>query len=194
MHASSRTLSAFLTLPVLAGLAIAATESGEWTIGHSDAPSKVHFSLEESRSGGHNFNTSSDWNTTEFQGLDWSTPGKHDVRFAIPRDAGDFACEGFLKDGEGAGLFTFTPNAQYSRQMEALGFPGVTDEKQIAFALHNVSLAFAREMKGVGIEGLDTDKLLAFRIFGVDTAFVNSLRAVGVNVINADKLIAFRIH
>ncbi|MGA8029382.1 MAG: hypothetical protein WB992_19750, partial [Bryobacteraceae bacterium] len=158
--------STLLVLPLLAGFSsfcAAATQTGDWILRHSDTPGKIHFSVEGSQGRGHDFSNSSDCNSADFQGLDSSTPAKHDVRFTISRDAGEFVCEGFLRNGEGAGLFTFTPNAQYSHEMEALGFPGVTDEKQIGFALHNVSLAFAREMKGAGIEGLDTDKLLAFR-------------------------------
>lgn len=170
------------------------TQNGEWTLSPSETAGKVRFSIQSARDGEHSFSTSSDWNAGDFQGLDLTTSGKHDVHFTIARDAGSVEGEGFVRDGEGAGLFTFRANPQYSRDLEALGFPGVTEDKQIAFALHDVSLAYAREMKAAGIQGLDTNKLLACRIFHVDTAFVYELRTVGLNVIDADKLIAFRIH
>jgi hypothetical protein len=186
---------------MLCGLTVAAnvsvlsaqTRTGEWTLGRSEKQGKVRFSLQSSTDGDH-FNTSSDWNTSDLRGIDWSTSGKHDVHFTIARDAGSIECEGFLKNGEGAGLFTFNPNSRYSSDMQSLGFTGVSADKQLAFAIHDVSLAFARQMKSMGIQGLDTDKLLAFRIFGVDAALLNDLRAAGLNSNDADKLIAFRIH
>jgi hypothetical protein len=176
-------------VPVLS----AQTRTGEWTLSRSDNRGKVRFSLQSSRDGDH-FNTSSDWNTNDFHGIDWSSSDKHDVHFTIARDAGTIECEGFLKNGEGAGLFTFSPNSRYSSEMQSLGFTGVSADKQLAFAIHDVGLAFARQMRSSGIQGLDTDKLMAFRIFGVDAGFVNDLRAAGLNSNDADKLVAFRIH
>jgi hypothetical protein len=182
------------TVPILS----AQTQTGEWTLGRSnsqrpDTQGKVRFSLQSSRDSDH-FSTSSDWNMSDFHGIDWSTSGKHDVRFTIARDAGTIECEGFLKNGAGAGLFTFNPNERYRGEMQSLGFTGISTGEQLAFAIHDVSLAFAREMKSLGIEGLDTDKLMAFRIHGVSSQFVNDLRTAGLNVNDADKLIAFRIH
>ena len=179
-----------LSMPLLRGQA----QSGEWTIGRSSTPGKVRFTLESSRDQEHSFSSSSDWNVTDLQGLDWSTPGKHDVRFTIARDAGTFQGEGFVKDGEGAGLFTFNPNPQYGHEMEALGFSGVTEERLMGFALHDVSLAFARDIHAAGIDKMSADRLIAFRIHRVTPEFIKDLRDAGLNVTEPEKLIAFRIH
>ncbi len=165
---------------------------GSWAISRSDEPGKVEFAIMEHRHDGSS-NHQSDWPTSSFPGVDFSKAGRQDVRFTITRDAGKIDCEGFLDDGEGAGVFHFQPDANYPRQMESLGFP-VDDEKQFAMAVQDVSLSFAREMKDQHINGLDTDKLIAFRIFGVDKAFIESLRAEGLKISEADKLVAFRIH
>jgi hypothetical protein len=165
---------------------------GSWAISKSDEPGKVQFAIIEPRHDGSS-NHQSDWPATSFPGVDFSKAGRQDVRFTIARDAGKIDCEGFLDDGEGAGVFHFQADANYPRQMESLGFP-VDDEKQFAMAVQDVSLAFAREMKDQHISGLDTDKLIAFRIFGVDKAFIESLRAEGLKISEADKLVAFRIH
>ncbi|MBV9613808.1 MAG: hypothetical protein JO091_15140 [Acidobacteriaceae bacterium] len=175
-------------------IASAQTDHGQWTLGPSETPGKIRFSIESARDGHHSFSNSSDWSAADFDGLDLATPGKHDVHFTIPRDAGTFDAEGFARDGEAAGLYTFRPNAQYVRDMAALGFPGIEEENQMAFALHDVSLAYAREMKSLAIQGLDTRKLLPCRIFHIDAAFVRELQSVGITVAGVDKLIAFRIH
>lgn len=176
----------------------AQTQTGEWTLSRSNnqgpgSQGKVRFSLQNSRDGDH-FSTSSDWNMSDFRGIDWSASGKHDVRFSIARDAGTIECEGFLKNGDGAGLFTFKPNERYRGEMQSLGFSGISSQEQIAFAIHDISLSFAQQMKSLGVQGLDSDKLMAFRIHGVSPQFVNDLRAAGLNANDADKLIAFRIH
>lgn len=166
--------------------------SGDWTISKSDEPAKVEFSLIERHHGGMSSHES-DWPASSFQGVDFSKPGRQDVHFTITRDAGKLDCEGFLNDGEGAGLFHFQPDPSYPREMESLGFP-IDGEKQYGMAIQDVSLAFARQMKGEHLSGLDADKLVAFRIFRVDADFIEGLRAEGLKTSDSDKLVAFRIH
>ncbi len=97
------------------------------------------------------------------------------MHFTIVRDAGKFECEGFLDNGEGAGLFHFYPDAKYPAEMQALGFSGVDEDKQFSMAVQDVSLAFAKEMQNEHLQGLDTDKLIAFKIFGVNAAFIHDV-------------------
>src|SRR5712692_4000336 len=169
------------------------TQSGDWTIRHSDEPGKVEFSLMDSR-GGHHFHSSSEWAVSEFSGLDLSKAGRQEVHFTITRDAGKFECEGFVNDSEGAGLFHFVPDPKYMQEMKSLGFEGIDAQKQWAMAIHDVSLKFVREIKARNLQGLDTDKLFAFRIHGVTPEFIDGIRSSGVNVSDSDKFIAFRIH
>ena len=174
----------------------AEVRSGDWTISKSEAAGKVEFSLIEHHHGGTSSHQS-DWAASLFMGVDFSKPGHQEVRFTITRDAGKIECEGFLNDGEGAGLFHFQPDANYPREMQALGFSVVDDkdeEKQFSMAVQDVSLEFAKQMKSENLSNLDTDKLIAFRIFRVDSAFIEALRSEGLKISDADKLIAFRIH
>src|SRR6266403_2244833 len=168
-------------------------QSGDWTTRRSDAPGRVEFSLMNSRAG-HHFHYSSDWPASDFSGLDFSKSGRQEVHFTIARDAGKFECEGFLQDGEGAGLFHFAAEPKYSQEMKSLGFERIDGDKQWAMAIHDVSLKFARDIKAENLQGLDTDKLIAFKIHGVTPDFIAGVRAAGVNVLDSDKLIAFRIH
>ena len=170
--------------------------SGDWTISKSDEAGKVEFSLIEHHHHGQSSHQS-DWPATSFQGVDFSKPGRQDVHFTIARDAGKIECDGFLNNGEGAGLFHFQPDANYPREMQALGFSVVddkNDEKQFSMAVMDVTLEFAKQMKNEHLSDLDADKLIAFRIFHVDSAFIQELRAEGLNVSDSDKLVAFRIH
>jgi len=170
----------------------AEVRGGDWTISKSEAPGKVEFSLIEHHHGGTSSHQS-DWSASAFLGVDFSKPGRQDVHFIITRDAGKIDCEGFLNNGEGAGLFHFQPDSNYPREMQALGF-SVDDEKQFTMAVQDVSLEFAKQMKNEHLSNLDTDKLIAFRIFRVDSAFIEALRAEGLKISDTDKLVAFRIH
>ena len=170
----------------------AEVRSGDWTISKSEAPGKVEFSLIEHHHGGTSSHQS-DWSASAFVGVDFSKPGRQDVHFTITRDAGKIDCEGFLNNGEGAGLFHFQPDSNYPWEMQTLGF-SVDDEKQFAMAVQDVSLEFAKQMKNEHLSNLDSDKLIAFRIFRVDSAFIEALRAEGLKISDADKLVAFRIH
>lgn len=167
-------------------------QRGDWTISKSDQPGKVDFSLIEHQHGGTSSHES-DWPASAFPGVDFSKPGRQDVRFTITRDAGKIDCEGFLDNGEGAGIFHFQPDANYPREMSSLGFP-IDDEKQFSLALQDVSLDFAKQMKNERLTDLDADKLIAFRIFRVDSVFIEALRKEGLNITDSDKLVAFRIH
>src|SRR5579875_3731755 len=83
-------------------------QNGQWTLSASTSPGKIYFSMQSS-SDNHSFSSSSDWNISDLHGLDMSSAGKHDVHFTITRDAGKIDAEGFVKDGEGAGLYSFQP-------------------------------------------------------------------------------------
>jgi len=154
---------------------------GSWTIARSDEPGKIEFGLIERHHGGTSSHQS-DWSAGLFQGVDFSKPGRQDVHFVISRDAGKIDCEGFLDNGEGAGIFHFQPDPNFSREMERLGFT-VDEEKQFAMVVQEEHLS-----------DLDSDKLIAFRIFGVDATFIHDLRAEGLKISESDKLVAFRIH
>ena len=166
--------------------------SGNWTINKSDDPGKVEFALMEHHHGG-NSSHSSDWPTSSFPGVDFSKSGRQDVHFTIARDAGKIDCEGFLDNGEGAGVFHFQPDSNYPHEMQSLGF-SVDEEKQFSMAVEDVSLEFTKQMKNEHLSDLDADKLIAFRIFHVDSAFIHALRDEGLQASDSDKLVAFRIH
>src|SRR5712671_853977 len=168
-------------------------QSGDWTLRRSDAPGRVEFSLMDSRAG-HHFHTSSDWPASNFSGVDFSKSGRQEVHFTIARDAGKFECEGFLKDGEGAGLFHFVADTKYAQEMKSLGFGGIDGDKQWAMAIHDVSLKFARDIKAENLQGLDTDKLIAFKIHGVTPQFIGQLQKLGYSQPEPDQLIAVHNH
>jgi hypothetical protein len=171
----------------------AADMKGNWTLSPSREAGQVQFGL-YIRNEDSNLQSNSDWPVGAFQGLDLANREKHDVRFAVVRDAGRFDCDGYLDQGQGAGFFRFTPDGKFVSDMRAIGFEGIDANKQFAMAIHDVTVDYARQMKSHDLRHLDTDKLLAFRIFNITQQFIRDLRAEGLAANDADKLIAFRVH
>lgn len=185
-------LSALACCLLMAGAVHADPFKGSWTMRASEQPAKVYFGLTYRHKGGHSQHES-DWDIASFIGLDTS-PAKHDVKFAVARDAGRFDCSGFLEASEGAGIFLFTPNPQFVKDMAAIGFTGIDDDRQFAMAVHDVTVEYARTMKAEKLTHLDSDKLIAFRIFDVSSQFIREIRAAGLDARDSNKLVAFRVH
>lgn len=171
----------------------AAEMKGNWTLAPSRESGQVQFGL-YIRNDDTNLQTTSDWPLGAFQGLDLANRTRHDVKFAVVRDAGRFDCDGYLNEGLGAGFFRFTPDTKFVGDMRAIGFDGIDENKQFAMAVHDVTVEYAKQMKSHGLTHLDTDKLLAFRIFGITQQFIRDMRSEGLTAADADKLIAFRVH
>lgn len=166
---------------------------GNWILMPSKEAGKVQLGLFHRHDGG-NSHSENDWPMSALQGLDLSTRARHDVKFTIARDAGRFDCDGYLTEGEGAGVFRFTPDPQFARAMSDLGFDGIDENKQFAMAVHDVTLEFAKTMKAEKLSDFDTEKLIAFRIFDVNPQFIREMRAEGLAATDSDSLIAFRVH
>lgn len=185
-------LAVFCILALPATLAEAQTATGDWTMQKAEAPGEVVLSISLGRDHGPSRSTSP-WAKGSFEGLDFSQGSRREVRFSATREAGRFDFEGYLAGSEGAGLFRFSPDAAFPRDMEALGFP-IDERDQLHMAVHDVTTGFAREMQGADLAGLDGDALLALRIHGADLAYIEELRAAGCEIESSDLLIAFRVH
>src|SRR4029077_1953692 len=94
------------------------------------------------------------------------------VNFQIVRDAGTLNCEGWFKNGNGSGHFTFTPNQNFANEMRSLGYQNMTDETLFWMAVHDISMQFIRELSALGYDHLSTDNLFAMRIHGATPEFI----------------------
>jgi len=190
-------LAAFAALVLCAwnlpATTFAAAMKGNWTLAPSQEAGQLQFGL-YIRNEDNNLQSSSGWPVSAFQGLDLANRERHDVKFAVVRDAGRFDCDGYLNEGQGAGFFRFTPDAKFAGNMRDLGFGGIDENKQFAIAIHDVTVEYARQMKSHNLTNLDSDKLIAFRIFNITQQFIRDMRAEGLAANDADKLVAFRVH
>src|SRR5688572_5169974 len=96
--------------------ATAQERSGSWTMMPAEEAGQVRFAIFQRHERGTS-HSESDWPVSAFEGLDLATRARHDVTFAIVRDAGRFDGEGYLEEREGAGVYRFTPDPGFARAM-----------------------------------------------------------------------------
>lgn len=172
------------------------TVEGTWTTRVSDRDSgdRVQVRLDRERDGGH----STQGFRIDAAALDGLTMAQasgtaSNVRFALVRDAGTITFEGNIRDGLGTGFFNFTPNAQWVREMNDLGYDW--DDDQVFFlATQDVTTAWVVALQDLGYTDLPEDDLVAFAIHGVNPEFIRAMNDLGYDSIDADDLVAMRIH
>src|SRR5690349_12278017 len=173
--------------------------SGEWIIETRSASDNLYLTLQrgDKGDGGHFHSHSSfDIKQDSLKGLSIATMRSNGspVQFQIVRDAGTFNCEGYFKNGNGSGHFTFAPSQSFAAQMEGLGYGKLTDEQLFSLAVIDVQLAFVRDLAALGYDRLSLDNLIAMRIHGAGPQFISEVKAAGYDRLPVDELIAMRIH
>ncbi|MGD8817445.1 MAG: hypothetical protein PVJ51_09670 [Acidobacteriota bacterium] len=117
-----------------------------------------------------------------------------DAHFEMVRDAGTVVFDGTIRSGRGVGTFAFTPNAQWQRDMERLGFDGLSQREAFSAAIHDITTAYVSDLRGLGYDDLDVDELFSFAIHGISTDFIRGMNDLGYADIPAKKLVSMRIH
>ncbi len=82
------------------------------------------------------------------------------VQFQLKRDAGTFNFEGWFKDGNGSGHFTFTPNSSFAGELSRQGFGRPTDEQLLSLAMGDTGFAFINELKAQGYDTATVEQLV----------------------------------
>jgi hypothetical protein len=168
---------------------------GTWTARYAgrkgEAPDRSRIHLQFHRD--HN-NMGHTWPAASLPGLNLDREAS-DIRVELRREAGTIVLTGNVRRGRGFGIFDFTPNADFARQIGAsVGRKALTPERLFALAVHDVSRAYIQELEALGYKNLDLDDLLGMRIHGVTPEFIKELRALGFTTLSHDDLVAFRIH
>jgi hypothetical protein len=201
-----RILTVALAVAVYFALAFSAHASihGAWTASPTSDSGKLQFHFTRTDN-----NMSMPMAISSFTGLSEAqiaATTETQTHFEMQRDAGTIVLEGYFKDREGAGHFTFTPKREYLNTLRSMGVDtdmqhrryadeesSDPDETLFALALHDVSTQFIREMKSAGYN-VSLDGYLSMRIFRISKQLVDDLRALGFQNLPYDTLIASQIH
>ena len=117
------------------------------------------------------------------------------IKFDLRREAGTLAMEGAFRDGRGAGLFTFTPRAEYTAEMKSLGFPDdLPLWRRFQLALHDVGPKYIRALKAEGYDKLPLDQIQRAKTHGVTIDYIRDLKAQGFRSVTLENLVRTRDH
>lgn len=178
--------------------------SGQWLIDAKPQAEKVHLNLRyrrsEKKDGSEpdfNNSTSFDIPIAQLSGLTppqiMSAAGGQ-VKFQLVRDAGTVDCEGWFKEGHGAGHFVFTPNAGFAAELTKRGYAAPTVEQQFMMAFHGVDLNLIEELRIQGFKQPTTSLLVRMGTHGVRLNYMKELHGLGYRVKSAEELIRMVDH
>ena len=164
---------------------------GTWEIRPSGTDGVVHLRLAEPNS-----STGSNVRVEQLDGLTAAqlTGAGGPVRFRLRRDAGTLTFEGVLRQGVGAGTFTFSPDPAFPAELVKRGFTRPTPAEQYQLARHDVGYAFLDELNAQGYAKPQTSELVRAGQHGVQAAFVHDLGALGYRLGSLAPLIELRDH
>jgi len=134
------------------------------------------------------------WAAGDLPGLDLSRDADN-LAIELRREAGTIKMSGNTRARRGFGIFDFTPNPDFARQIGVgVGRKELTPRRLFSLAVHDVSRAFIQQLHSLGYNNLDVDDLLAMRIHGVTPEFITELRQLGYASLDHEDLVAARIH
>lgn len=173
--------------------------TGQWLIEFRTGDPGIQMTLRyQSKSSGHEYNNNTSFEVTQdqLQGLtrDEAMSGGSHVQFQFKRDAGIFNCEGWFKNGEGAGHYTFSPAQGFAAELKNRGYGTPSAEQMFFMALSDVSLALIEELKAQGYERPSISQLIEMGNHGVRLEYVRGLKALGYTLRSVEELIEMRDH
>jgi len=171
--------------------------TGQWIIDGMGVPDQLQLTLHRSIGKSGSSTNSSAFPMKGFLGLSraqMDSPQGVMVRFQMIRDAGTLACEGYFKQGNGAGTFTFSQDPGFISEMRKLGYTGLNPEMLFSMAAHNVSLEYVRGLRAANAAPSSADELISMRIHGVSIEYIQELGTLGYRNLRSDELVTMRIH
>ena len=164
---------------------------GTWEIRPSMTEGTVHLRLTEGTS-----SSGSDVPIKQLEGLTAAqlAAGGGAIQFRLRRDAGTFTFEGVLRNGVGAGTFSFTPDPNFPAELGKRGLARPTAREQYQMARHDIGYAFVEELNKQGYSKPQIAELVRAGQHGVQLDYLREMGALGYRLGALEPLIALRDH
>jgi hypothetical protein len=107
-------------------------------------------------------------------------------------NAGEMRCSGTVHDAAMRGTFAFTPDPEFAKRMEAMGFENQTPKQLRDYAFLDVTTAWVKDLKSAGVQGMTAENLSGLRALGVDQDFVKGMAAAGYPELRSYKLTSMK--
>src|SRR5260370_27509828 len=156
--------------------------TGQWLIEFRTGEPKVHIEMRyerKSEKGNHSSSHGFTLDPSQLSGLtrEQGMSGGTHVQFQLQRDAGTFNFEGWFKEGNGSGHFTFAPDRSFAAQLSSQGYGSPTDEQLLSLAMSDTGFALINELNTQGYERPTLNQLVEMgnHVVGVD--YVSGLKS-----------------
>jgi beta-lactamase regulating signal transducer with metallopeptidase domain len=116
------------------------------------------------------------------------------VQFRLRLDAGTFTFEGVIRNGVGAGTFSFAPDPAFPAELAKRGFARPTAREQYELARHDVGYVFLDELNRQGYSKPETSELVRAGQHGVQFEYLHDMGALGYRLGSLAPLITLRDH
>jgi beta-lactamase regulating signal transducer with metallopeptidase domain len=116
------------------------------------------------------------------------------VQFRVRRDAGIFTFEGVIRNGVGAGTFSFAADQNFPAELAKRGFARPTADEQYQMARHDIGYAFLDELNTQGYAKPQTSELVRAGQHGVNVTYLREMGALGYRLGSLEPLIKLRDH
>ena len=117
------------------------------------------------------------------------------VRFELRREAGTLSFEGAFRDGRGAGLFSFSPRAQYADEMRRLGY---SEElplwRRYQLAVQDIGPQYIAALRSEGFSNVPLETITRSKNHGVTLDYIKALKAEGFAQTSLEELVRTRDH
>jgi hypothetical protein len=144
----------------------------------------------ECESGRHCGSGNSDMLWNKWSGItpeDLQHEGAH-IDARMKAESGEMRCVGVIHAGALDGQYSFTPDEQFRKRMEAMGFNDQTTDNLQGYAMLDVTTGWVKGMQDAGVKGMTAQKLMGLRALRVDPPYVQAMAAAGYPELQADKL------
>jgi uncharacterized protein (UPF0335 family) len=172
----------------------------QWLIEFKTSEAKLQLTMRYQRQGDRGFsysNTGFGVTLDQLAGLTreqvLSATGNN-VRFQLKRDAGTFNFEGWFREGNGSGHFSFSPSSSFVNDLARQGFGKPTDEQLLSLAMSDTGLAFINELKAQGYDTSTVEQLVRMGNHGVRLEYLQGLKSLGYSVKTTDQVVRMKDH
>lgn len=170
--------------------------TGEWLADFSRKnPDEVQFTTIRRTERGGQSNTSDGILLSELQGLtrEQAFGARTEVSFRLVREAGTFHCEGFFREGKGAGHWTLTPNQSFISAMRSRGYDNLSEDDLYSAARFDINIKSIDDLKSAGFDHLSFKELVEASIFKVTSDFIREMKSAGFENLTLKQLVEARI-
>ena len=166
-------------------------EAGTWEIRPTSTQDTVHLRLTEVNS-----SSGTDVPISRLEGLTAAQlmGAGGPVQFRVRRDAGTFTFEGVVRNGVGAGTFSFAADPNFPGDLAKRGFARPTAREQYQLARHDIGFAFLDELNRQGYAKPEIADLVRAGQHGVGATYLRDMAALGYKLGSLQPLIELRDH